>query len=124
MEKTSTDSEKEAGSANIPLVKIETLRRHFKKTYKLADDQIDLLLASSARSLQTTLAAAEEVLLQPDYYEKLAHHAHSMKGLLLNMGEDKWAARAREIEKYTLEKKELDYKRILKEISLGVREII
>ncbi len=122
MEKTNID--KEPGSANIPPVKIETLRRHFKKNYKLEDDQIDLLLASSARSLQTTIAAAEEALLQPDYYEKLAHHAHSMKGLLLNMGEDKWAARAREIELSSLEKKELDYKLILKEIILGVREII
>lgn len=112
------------GKSNISPIKVENLRKHFKKTYKLVDDQIEVMIESSARSLRATFLAAENTLGDQESYDDIARHAHSMKGLLLNMGEAEWAARAREIELAALEKKNIDYRRRMAEIRSGVREII
>ncbi len=123
MEK-STASKIHEGLPNTTPVKVESLRRHFKNTYKLADEQIDLMLESSARSLRATFAAMEDAFLDQDFYEKVARHAHSMKGLLLNMGEKEWAERAREIEVAALDRKNMDFRQMIGEIHQGMLEVL
>ncbi len=112
------------GPSNTSPVKIENLRRHFRDTYKLADEQIDLMLESSARSLQVTFAATEDAFSDKDFYEKVARHAHSMKGLLLNMGEKEWAAQARDIEVAALERVDVDFRKMIDKIHQGVLEVV
>lgn len=111
------------GSA-LPPVSAENLRQHFKKTYKLHDEQVDLMLESSARSLRNTFTAADTTLLTSKRYEEVARHAHSMKGLLLNMGEKEWAERARKIEIAALAEEDVDYVTMVNEIRRGVGEIL
>ncbi len=124
MEKPGTIRSEELGGNDIPLVKVENLRQHFKSMYQLADEQIDLMLESSARSLRATFAEMEEIFLGTKNYQKLARQAHSMKGVLLNMGEKEWAARAREIEVAALAAEEKDYRQLIDEIRMGVCEIV
>ncbi len=107
---------------SIPSVKVANLRQHFKETYRLADTQVDQMIESSGRSLRVTFEAAEDVLSGSgsDFFEKLGRHAHSMKGLLLNMGESEWAALAREIELAALQGREIDYRGKIEELRCGV----
>ncbi len=124
MEKTDKEKIQTEESATLSPIRVDSLRCHFKITYKLKDGQIDLLLASSARSLKNTLTAAGEAFNSPNSFEILAHQAHTMKGLLLNMGEPAWASRARTIELSAIEKKELDYRELLDEIIEGVQDVL
>ncbi len=110
----------------LPLNKVtkEELKHYFKDVYKLGDEQIVIMLESSAKSLNSSLNGLYAILDGGDDHEATARLAHSMKGLLLNMGQVEWSKLAREIE---LNAEKLDKGRTLelvKELHRGVGELL
>ncbi len=107
-----------------PKVRTDILRDHFRSTYKLADDQIDIMLASSAKSLTSVFSALYAALDDNEGLDKIYRLAHSIKGLLLNMGETQWAELAREVELAASASEERDYRNMVKKIQYGVEDIL
>lgn len=107
-----------------PKVRADVLRDHFRSTYKLADDQIDIMLASSAKSLTTSFSALFTALEKNEGHDQIFRLAHSIKGLLLNMGEAQWAELAREIELAASDSEVRDYLSMVKKIQYGVEDIL
>ncbi len=107
-----------------PKVRSDILRNHFRSIYKLADDQIDIMLASSAKSLTSSFSAIYEALDENQGLDKVYRLAHSIKGVLLNMGETQWAELAREIELAASDSEERDYRSMVKKIQCGVEDIL
>lgn len=107
-----------------PPVTIPVLREHFKVTYKLNDEQVELMIQSSRKSLEATLGAARRALLAEDVYPPLVKAAHNLKGLLLNMGQDRWAEFARDMEQSAKSCEEKDYEVIIRAMVVGVEAVI
>lgn len=80
-----------------PPVDLTSLRSHFKTAYKLRDDQVELMIESTQRSLCSSLEAARK-LVGSDQNEDFHHVGHTLKGLFLNMGLPEWAAWAKQLE--------------------------
>jgi hypothetical protein len=108
---------------NFSPVTIENLRKHFRTTYKLNEEQVDLMVVSSARSLQTAFLAVDEIQGNEEFCKKIAAIAHSLKGLLLNMGQHDWASYAAEIENAANTGKDCDYKIMVDDLRLGLRNV-
>lgn len=104
-------------------VNLETLRAHFKLTYNLTDDQIDVMLEASAKSLTTSFSTLYTALETNDL-EQVFRTAHSVKGLLLNLGEKEWAALARQLELAASKGEERGYKSLVTQIYEGVGDIL
>lgn len=80
-------------------VTVERLRRHFSQTYKLNEEQVDFMVQSSAQSLRAVFESVQQILTGDELQQAaLIRMAHSLKGLLLNMGEPGWADIARAVE--------------------------
>ncbi len=106
-------------------VTVERLRRHFSQTYKLNEDQVEFMVKSSAESLRTVFESAERILAGDESQQAaLARMAHSLKGLLLNMGEPGWADIARAIEFAAKAGESRDYSVPLEEIRTATSEIV
>ena len=71
---------------------------HLVKTYRLKEEQVQQLLATSAASLTSLLDRAEQALTEENA-ERLREAAHGLKGNLLNLGLREQAEKAAEIEK-------------------------
>ena len=56
------------------------------------------MLRSASQSLRKSFASADQALASDDLCSALVPVAHSLNGLLLNLGEWDWAALARTIE--------------------------
>jgi hypothetical protein len=84
---------------DLPDITVERLRRHFSQTYRLSEEQTDFMIKSSAQSLQAVFESARQIFESevPDQ-AALIRMSHSLKGLLLNMGEPGWADIARSME--------------------------
>ncbi len=84
---------------DLPDITVERLRRHFSLTYKLGEAQVDFMIKSSAQSLLAVFETARQIFEKdfPDHAD-LVRMSHSLKGLLLNMGEPEWADIARSME--------------------------
>jgi hypothetical protein len=108
---------------NFSPVTIENLREHFRTTYRLNEEQVDLMVISSARSLQTAFLAFDEIKDKEELFTKIAAIAHSLKGLLLNMGQHDWASYAAEIENAANTGKDCDYKIMIDDLRLGLRNV-
>ena len=80
------------------------------------------MLKASAKSL-TACFAALHTALESDDIEQLTRTAHSLKGLLLNMGESQWAELARELEHETTSKSKQEYLSMVKNLQYGVEDI-
>lgn len=106
-----------------PLV-LDRLREHFRRTYMLNERQVETMLVSSSKSLREALAAARQILkgIEPESNYVLIFH--SLKGLLLNMGESEWAAHLREIENQLRAGEQLDHESIIGTIERGLTEIL
>jgi hypothetical protein len=104
-------------------VTIGILRQHFRTTYNFNEEQIDLMVVSSARSIQAAFLAVDEILDGEDVYGKIAVIAHGLKGLLLNMGEDEWAGYVREIENAANAGEDHDYKEMMQRLRFGLQEV-
>lgn len=102
----------------------ERLRKHFREVYKLADDQIDVMLKSSAHSLSSFFSRFQDTLKKEDNLEDISKIGHGLKGLLLNLGEKEWADLAREIELSAAEGKRKNYLHLIDIIYKGVEEIM
>lgn len=102
----------------------EKLREHFRKTYKLTEDQVDILLESTAKSMSSTLNALYVAVGGDSRLEEVSRLGHSMKGLLLNMGEQQWAETARELEKAAARGEKRDYGKMVRDIHQGVEDIL
>lgn len=90
-------------------VSVDRLRRHFSQTYKLSDEQVEFMVRSAARSLQTTFDSVDQIPAGGDSGAVLVRVAHSLKGQLLNMGEAGWAEIARMVEFAAKAKEDHDY---------------
>jgi len=75
----------------------EQITAHLMRIYRLQEEQIEQLLATSLDSLTRLLDRAEQALATEDA-EKLREAAHGLKGNLLNLGLQEEADRAAEIE--------------------------
>ncbi|MBM9603929.1 Hpt domain-containing protein [Desulfopila inferna] len=102
----------------------EKLRDHFKSTYRFTEDQIDALLESTAQSMNATLGSLYAALEKESSSEEISRLWHTMKGLLLNMGEQQWAEVARELENAAGRGEKRDYRKMVRIIHQGVEDIL
>ncbi len=105
-------------------ISVARLRDHFSDTYKLTEPQVEIMVVSSSKSLEQGFAHFSEVFAAEGRVERLSAIYHGLKGLFLNMGEHEWAAYAKEIEQKILAGEELDHKKIVRELQLGVDEVL
>jgi hypothetical protein len=104
-------------------VTIKGLREHFRTTYNFNEEQIDLMVVSSARSIQAAFLAFDMIPEGEDAHEKVVVIAHGLKGLLLNMGQDEWAGYVREMERAASAGEGHDYKEMMQRMCLGLQEV-
>lgn len=78
------------------------------------------MLRSASQSLRTTFASAQQALAGDDLCSALAPVAHSLKGLLLNLGEGEWAALARTIEQTAETGKPYEYADVVNDMREGL----
>lgn len=100
------------------------LRKHFETVYRLDRNQVDLMLESSAKSLRITLGKLNNAIDNNQGYSEISRLGHSLKGLLLNMGEPEWAELARFIEKAAGAEQQEDYRGIVGGICRGVEQLL
>ncbi|MBL4901554.1 response regulator [Desulfocapsa sp. AH-315-G09] len=77
---------------------MDAVRHNLQKRYKISGEQLEKMLQSSQRTLATDLASAEENLTHGDL-NALSKSAHSIKGLLLNLGCSHLATLAERLER-------------------------
>ena len=106
-----------------PPVTTGVLYTHFTTVYKLADEQAEKMIASAAKSIKEVFLSGEDALGRGDM-AGLAVFAHSLKGLLLNMGQMEWADIARELEQAAKEGGAVDFKEMIGNLKDGVRDLL
>jgi HPt (histidine-containing phosphotransfer) domain-containing protein len=100
------------------------LRVHFATIYRLDAHQVEVMLESSAKSLKTTLAELQKAIDDNHESREISRLAHSLKGVLLNMGELEWADLARRIEKSTGAEGRENYQDIVCGIRSGAEKFL
>ena len=109
------------GSGPVPLpVCLERLREHFRQVYKFNEDQVESMLRSASQSLQKCFASADQALASDDLCSALAPVAHSLNGLLLNLGEGDWATLARDIELAATAGRAYEYAEVIARMRQGM----
>jgi hypothetical protein len=104
-------------------VTIRSLREHFRTTYNFNEEQIDLMVVSSARSIQAAFLAVDEIVGKEDGFGKIAVIAHGLKGLLLNMGQNDWAEYVKDIENAAKAGRHHEYTDMVQRLRLGLQEV-
>lgn len=107
-----------------PPVTLAGLRSHFLTTYGLKEDQVELMVNSSRRSLEKIFNEAREAMGKDDVAATMVGVCHSLKGLLLNMGEPDWADMARMLEKAARDGKPVDFKMAMEQFHVGMTEVL
>lgn len=106
-------------------VTLAKLRRHFRDKYLLTDPQVELMVASSSKSLEQSFGNLAEAISSEDLsVDRLKAIYHGLKGVLLNMGEPEWAAYIREIEQKVLAGETLNHSLIVKVLRDGMVEVL
>ena len=105
-------------------VTLPNLRSHFKEMYGLNLTQTEVMLESSSLSLVQVFESAKEVLSNTNPREQLGPVMHGLKGLLLNMGENEWAAVARDVEQKLKKEVQCDFNRIVAGMKAGLADIL
>ena len=105
-------------------ISLVNLRRHFKEVYGFNTSQIDVMVESSSKSLVQAFGNAAEALGEIDPQEKLILVFHGIKGLFLNMGENDWAAFAREVEQRLKTGIPCDFNRVVAEMQTGMSDML
>ncbi len=113
----------EKGRWPLP-IEPSNLREHFATLYRLDTDQVEIMLESSAKSLEATLTELQKAIDDNHGFREISRLGHSLKGLLLNMGESEWADLARHIEKSAAAEEQEDYRDIVYGIRSGVKEFL
>ncbi len=109
---------------NLPRVSKDRLVHHFKTAYRLDDDQIEVMIESTAKSMSAALAALYQALDENRGLDEVARLGHSIKGLLLNIGETHWAELARELEKSAAQGKQRNFRDVVAKIQHGFRDVL
>ena len=104
-------------------VTIKRLREHFRTTYNFNEEQTDLMIVSSARSIQAAFLAIDEIVDKEDMCEKIAVITHGLKGLLLNMGQKEWAGYVKDIENAAKAGRHHEYTEMMQRLRLGLQEV-
>lgn len=110
-------------SVPTPLI-LDRLRDHFRRTYMLNETQVETMLVSSSKSLNQALASAHDILEGTEPEARFTLVFHSLKGLLLNMGEAEWAAYTKELEKKLTDGEQVDYAAAVEVLEKGVAVIL
>jgi HPt (histidine-containing phosphotransfer) domain-containing protein len=105
-------------------VEPSNLREHFSTIYRLDASQVETMLKSSALSLAKTLANLQKAIDDDHGYGEISRLSHSLKGVLLNMGELEWAELARRIEKAAGAEEQENYQDIVCGIRNGVEKFL
>lgn len=107
-----------------PPVTICGLKMHFENTYQLGTEQVELMIDSSRKSLEKILGDARVVLQSEHACKELVNIGHSLKGLMLNMGEPEWAEVARDLERSARLGERRDYAALIAGLTEGVRTVL
>lgn len=124
---TTRNTEKTALATGMSIPKplvLDTLRDHFRRTYLLNETQVETMLVSSSRSLEQAFAGAHDILEGTAPETRFALVFHSLKGLLLNMGEAEWAAYTKELEKKLTDGEQVDYAAAVETLEKGMAVIL
>lgn len=124
---TNGNREKAIAAADLPFpapLVVERLRDYFRRTYALSESQVETMLVSSSKSLQQTLTGARETLDTSEPQTRMAFLFHSLKGLLLNMGEVEWAAYTKGLEQQQTDGEQVDYRAAVAALEKGMAEIL
>jgi hypothetical protein len=105
-------------------VRLANLQGHFKERYGFNSSQTEVMLTSSSKSLLEAFSNATESLKRESSGEQLVMVFHGLKGLLLNMGENDWAAFARDVEQKLQKGIPVDCERIIAELQAGMADIL
>jgi hypothetical protein len=117
------ETQKIAARKIMTPVTIKRLREHFQATYNFNEEQIDLMVVSSAKSIQAAFLAIDETADQKGLCEKIAVIAHGLKGLLLNMGQTEWAGYVRDIEHTAKAGRNHECTEMVHRLRLGLQEV-
>lgn len=105
-------------------VVISRLTRYFEKTYQLGTGQAEQMVDSSRRSLEKILAHTGVALQSDDAGGEMVKIGHSLKGVLLIMGEGEWADVARDLERSARQGECRNYARILAGLAEGMAAVL
>lgn len=107
-----------------PPVTIGGLREYFQITYQLGEEQVELMLDSSRKSLERILGEATVAFGSDNVPHQMVNICHSLKGLLLNMGAPEWAGVARDLEKSARAGENRDYAAVITQLSEGLAAVL
>lgn len=105
-------------------VTIAGLKKHFQTTYQLDENQVELMVNSSRKSLDKILAEARVALHSDHIPVAMVNVGHSLKGLLLNMGQPEWAEVARDLEKSARAGEMRDYAALIALLTEGMATVL
>jgi hypothetical protein len=105
-------------------VTLKNLRRHFKEVYGFNLSQTEIMLESSSKSLLQAFGGVSEALKKTNPQEQLGAVFHGLKGLFLNMGENEWAAFARDVEEELKTGVPCFFDRIVADMQVGLAVIL
>ncbi len=98
------------------------INHYIKTTTNLPDEQIAHVIAIAHRSLAELIDNAEKALRDKDY-PALGHHAHKLKGILLQCGLSVLADKAQDVHTHTKAPEDFLFADTLDEIKTGVSEL-
>ena len=111
------------GADILQPIREQDVKQYLAITYQLPEEQIAAMLESAKKSLPWELSRAQEAAADSDLGQ-LHRSAHTVKGLLLNMGVYDWAAKAYYLEKAALNNQEEEYELLVQELMTGIAAII
>lgn len=116
LHRRSTDQEK------VP-VSLEAVKEYLFKTYEMSPESLDSMMKGLRETLQSELDKARVATSQNEL-KMLAMSAHTIKGILLNVGLAAWADLAKVIEMAAKNGEVKDYGIILGELGQGVAALL
>lgn len=103
-------------------IDLNLIRAALREKYSLKENQQQRLITISASSIKESLNAAQEALAQSDL-DTLSEYTHKIKGTLLILSLDDWAAKADKIHSAAGQGKAMDYEARLREIRTALKEL-
>ncbi len=119
MTKESAEREGQTDTGSkVMKIQVRQVREHLRSVYRLEEEQITLLLATTADSLNETLKQLDQAVADQDD-ERIAGAAHKLKGALLNLGLNDLAARTNQLGMFLKNKQKMEKCLNIFRISLG-----
>ena len=104
-------------------ITLPRLRHHFQEKYLLNESQVELMVFSSAQSVREGLGRLAALGEGTGRQEQIGAY-HGLKGLFLNMGEERWAEFARGIECRLKAGEWIDHREISRMLCRGAGELL